>query len=256
MNAAIFHLWFAYPDDLLNEGAAQACFRLLSEDERARWQAFRFEKHRREYLATHALVRNALSNYRPIAPDSWCFQLNAYGKPAIEPDCGLRFNVSNSLGLVVCLVAEGAQVGVDVESRERAGSIAEVGPRMFSEIELAQLESLQEDRRPGRCLRLWTLKEAYIKARGMGLALPLNKFSFVFEGDDQIRMEIDPGLGDRPDNWRFCVVEFAGHCIAAMVEGMSKPELQFWESRPPFVAPRRLSFAQEVWFPRDEQGLK
>src|SRR5271165_2226949 len=176
MNHAILHLWIAYPDDLLDEEAAKACLRLLSEDERARWQAFKFDRHRREYLATHALVRHALSQHRALPPEAWCFQLNAYGKPAIEPECGLRFNLSNSLSMVVCLIAEGVEVGVDVESRGRAGSIAEIGPRMFSPLELAQLESLQEDRRADRCLRLWTLKEAYIKARGMGLALPLNNF--------------------------------------------------------------------------------
>ena len=251
MNHAILHLWIAYPDDLLGEEAAQACLRLLSEDERARWQAFKFDRHRREYLATHALVRNALSQHRAIPPESWSFQLNAYGKPAIEPECGLRFNLSNSLSLVVCLIAEGVEVGVDVESLGRAGSIAEVGPRMFSPRELAQLEGLHEDQRPGRCLRLWTLKEAYIKARGMGLALPLNEFSFVFDGDDRIHMEMDPSLGDKPESWRFCVVEYAGHCIATMVEGMSTPEVHLWESRPPFAAPQRLSLDGEIWFPRN-----
>ncbi|MGA2048284.1 MAG: 4'-phosphopantetheinyl transferase superfamily protein [Terracidiphilus sp.] len=252
MGHLILHLWIAYPDDLLDEEATQACLQLLSEDERVRWQAFKFDRHRREYLATHALVRCALSQHRALPPEAWRFQLNAYGKPAIEQRCGLRFNLSNSLSLVVCLIAEGVEVGVDVESRERAGSIAEIGPRMFSLRELAQLDGLHEDQRPGRCLRLWTLKEAYIKARGMGLALPLNKFSFVFEDDDRIHMEMDPGLGDKPENWRFCVVEYADHCIAAMVEGMPTPELHLWESRPPFAAPRRLSLEGEIWFPRND----
>jgi len=249
MERTTLHLWYAYPDDLLDDAAAQACARLLSDDERARWQRFKFEKHRREYLATHALARIALSHARAVSPEAWRFQLNRYGKPEIDPECGLRFNLSNSLGLVVCLISEGAEVGVDVESRARAGSIAEIGPRMFSLQEQAQLESLPEPEKPERALQLWTLKEAYIKARGMGLALPLNQFSFLFERDDQIRMAMDPALGDAPDRWTFCLIKHADHCIALMVESRTIPPLTLWEARPLLARPARLVGGEEHWFP-------
>jgi 4'-phosphopantetheinyl transferase len=245
-----FHLWCAFPDDLLNEEAADACARLLSGDERARWQRFRFDEHRREYLATHALARIALSHYHPMAPGAWRFSSNKFGKPAIDPECGLRFNLSNSLGLVVCLISEGSEVGVDVEPRTRAGSIAEVGPRMFSQKEQAQLEALPDEARPERALHLWTLKEAYIKARGMGLALPLNEFSFVFQKGGLIQMEIDPSLGDEPERWRFCLLDHAGHCIALMVESRGEPELNVWEVRFPFCAPRQLDPGGRKWHPQ------
>jgi 4'-phosphopantetheinyl transferase len=245
------HLWCAYPDDLLDEEAAQACARLLSEDERERWQRFKFEKHRREYLATHALARIALSHRRGVSPNALRFQSNAYGKPSIDPECGLHFNLSNSLGLVVCLTSEGAEVGVDVESRARSASIAEVGPRMFSLPEREQLENLREDDKPERALRLWTLKEAYIKARGMGLALPLNKFSFLFEGANNIRMEMDPVLNDSPERWRFCLLDYRDHCIAMMVQSSAAPRLRTWEMRLPDALPRQIAIAQETWFPPD-----
>jgi len=249
MDKQILHLWCAYPDDLLEEEAAEACARLLNEEERARWQAFKFDRHRREYLATHALARIALSYHAPLPPEAWRFQLNAYGKPAIEPECGLRFNLSNSPDLVVCLIGEGAEVGVDVEPRARAGSIAEVGPRMFSPRELAQLGDLRDDERPERALRLWTLKEAYIKARGMGLALPLNKFSFLFEGAERIRMELDASLGDEPEHWRFCLMDHRGHCIALMVESGPEPELHVWEARLLLAPATKLTAGKEPWFP-------
>jgi 4'-phosphopantetheinyl transferase len=201
MDKVTLHLWCASPDDLREEEIAEACARLLSEEERARWQAFKFDRHRREYLATHALARTALSYHGRLPPEAWRFELNNFGKPAIEPECGLRFNLSNSPGLVVCLIGEGAEVGVDLEPRERADSIAEVGPRMFSPRELEQLGNLRDDERPERALRLWTLKEAYIKARGIGLSLPLNKFSFLFDGAEAIRMELDASLGDEPERW-------------------------------------------------------
>jgi len=250
MNEQTLHLWCAYPDDLLDEEAAEACARLLSDEELARWQRYKFDQNRREYLATHALVRTALSSYRPLAPEAWRFKLNDYGKPAVEPDCEPRFNLSNSTGLVVCLIGEGAEVGVDVEPRARARSILEIGPRVFSPRERAQLEDLREDERPERALRLWTLKEAYIKARGMGLALPLNKFYFVFEGANDIRMEMDEDFEDEPERWRFCLLEFTGHCIALMVEDKAAPELNVWEARPASAAPRRLDLAKAAWFPK------
>jgi 4'-phosphopantetheinyl transferase len=245
------HLWFAYPDDLLDEKTAQACARLLSEDERERWQRFKFEKNRREYLATHALARIALSHHLGVSPDALRFKFNAHGKPSIDPECGLRFNLSNSLGLVVCLISEGAEVGVDVESRARSASIAEVGPRMFSLSEREQLENLRENEKREHALRLWTLKEAYIKARGMGLALPLNEFSFLFEGANSICMEMDSTLNDSPERWRFCLLEYRDHCIAMMVESSSAPELRTWEVRLPVDLPQQIAFAQETWFPPD-----
>ena len=248
------HLWYAYPDDLLNEETAHACARLLDQDERKRLQAFKFEKHRREYLATHALARTALSHHGGLAPEAWRFKLNAYGKPAIDPDCGLRFNLSNSLALVVCLVAEGADVGVDVEPCSRGESILEVTQRMFSPLELEQLDALKSEEKSARALRLWTLKESYIKARGVGLALPLSKLSFLFDDEEAIRMVLHPDLGDRPDRWQFCLLQHADHCVALMVESPSPPSMEIMEARRLLSQSRQLTAAQPFWFPRPSKS--
>ena len=160
MEKEALHLWFAYPNDVLADRTAHACELLLSEDERARWQAFKFDRLRREYLTTRALVRTALSHYHPIPPHAWRFTLNAYGKPATDPECGLRFNLSNSPGLVVCLIGQEGELGVDVEPRERVREIAEVAATAFSPLELAQLEALPSSEQLDRGLSLWTLKEA------------------------------------------------------------------------------------------------
>jgi 4'-phosphopantetheinyl transferase len=255
MDKEPLYLWYAYPEDLLNESAAEACAELLSEDERARWQTFRFEKDRREYLTSRALVRFALSQYRLLAPEAWRFQVNAYGKPSPDPECGLRFNVSNSPGLVVCLVAQGAEVGVDLESYERAGEIAELSERVFSPLELAQLEELHGSEKTNRALCLWTLKEAYLKAQGMGLSLPLNKLSFLFGGPAGIRLELDSCLDDEAERWRFCLLDHAGHRIAIFVERAVASELQIFETRPPLAAALRIQREIEVWYPLQPTGL-
>ena len=242
-------LWCAYPDDLIADEVAQACAQLLSDDELARWQAFKFDRHAREFLATHALARIALSHNHPLAPQAWRFALNSYGKPAAEPECGLRFNLSNSPGLVVCLIASGAEVGVDVEPCDRAGKIAELAPEVFSSLEIAQLEALRGEEKLDRALRLWTLKESYIKARGIGLSLPLKKFSFHFGGAEGIRLQLDPDLGDEPERWRFCFLDHAGHRIAMMVERAAAPELQIWEAHPLGATPARLACGVTFCYP-------
>ena len=243
------YLWYAYPDDLLQQDSARACARLLSEDEQARCEAYKFEEHRREYIATHALARTALSFHGKLSPEAWRFRPNAYGKPAVDPECGLRFNLSNSRALVVCLVAESADVGVDVEPCSRAETILEVAPSVFSTLELRQLEALEPHDKITRALRLWTLKEAYIKARGLGLRLPLSKFSFHFDEDQAIRLVLDRDLNDRPDRWQFCLLEHAGHCVALMVESRTPPGLVVFEARPLLSSPRPLTAGQPSWFP-------
>jgi 4'-phosphopantetheinyl transferase len=252
MEKEALHLWFAYPNDVLADRTAHACELLLSEDERARWQAFKFDRLRREYLTTRALVRTALSHYHPIPPHAWRFTLNAYGKPATDPECGLRFNLSNSPGLVVCLIGQEGELGVDVEPRERVREIAEVAATAFSPLELAQLEALPSSEQLDRGLSLWTLKEAYIKARGMGLSLPLNKFYFLFGGAEGIRLELDPCLNDEPGRWRFCLLERAGHRVALMAESAADPELEMWEARPLLAAPTQLPTGGEEWFPHSQ----
>lgn len=245
-------LWCAYPGDLQADAAAEACIALLNEEERARVAHFKFERHRRESLATRALVRTSLSCHRQVAPPEWEFKLNPQGKPETDPECGLSFNLSNSLGLVVCLVAEraDAQVGVDVEPYERAKQILELVPKVFSPAEQAQLATLPEAEKQDRALSLWTLKEAYIKARGLGLLIPLDRFSFLFGGAEGIRLEIDPSLGDAPDRWRFCQLDYAGHRIAVMVDRAVASELEMWEARPVIAPPVRVSAGKTQWFPR------
>lgn len=248
-SAAAVQLWCAYPDDLLAEPVAQACASLLSESEQARWERFKFAKRRREHAATHALKRRALSASFPLAPEAWQFTENAHGKPSIGTECDLHFNVSNSDKLVVCLVAQGAEVGVDVEPCARAAEILKLAGRVFSPSEQAQLQALGHAERLDRALSLWTLKEAYIKARGMGLALPLDGFSFLFGGAEQVRLEVDAALEDDAKRWRFCLLDHAEHRIAVMVDGRPD-ELHVWETRDVLGAPVHVHSYGVKWFPQ------
>ena len=272
IGGAALQLWYAWPADLSEAGVEAACAALLNDAERERAARFRFDRHRREYLASHALARNALSHAHPLPPYAWNYSVNAYGKPTPIPECGLRFNQSNSVELAVCLVASpatpagagtgpetGPEVGVDVEAFSRAEEILPLAPKVFSLAEQAQLNALPAAERPHRALSLWTLKEAYIKARGMGLSLPLRGISFLFGEPQGIRLEVDAEVDGDPARWRFCLLDHTQHRIALAVEtatfgtlevpNLEIPVLEIFAARPPFAAPTRLPSGPETWFP-------
>jgi len=197
------HLWCADPDELDSADRHALACALLTGEEIARLERFRFERDRRIHLATRVLVRTVLSRYESVPPAAWRFAAGEQGRPEIDsPESSLRFNLSNARGLVVCAVARAIDLGVDVEPLDRVVPL-EVAERFFSPAEFEALRALPEEARPQRFLDLWTLKESYIKARGLGLSLPLDRFSFFLEAERPPRIEIDPALGDQGADWQF-----------------------------------------------------
>jgi 4'-phosphopantetheinyl transferase len=206
LSAAEAHLWYVFPDALTDSVLLDAYYQLLCPEERDQHKRFRFAKGRHEYLVTRALVRTVLSHYVAVDPRTWQFEKNTYGKPAIaypHDILPLSFNLSNTNGLVVCLVALDREVGVDVEDMERPGKTVEIADSFFSPAEVAALRALPGEARRDRFFTYWTLKESYIKARGMGLSLPLDRFSFHLAGGCPVRISFDSRLGDEPDSWQF-----------------------------------------------------
>jgi 4'-phosphopantetheinyl transferase len=238
------NLWFAYTKDVLAGNAGQDCLQLLTDEELTRSQAFRFERDRCTYLATRLLVRNALSHYHPIPPKAWQFRTNQYGKPAVHPESGLRFNLSHSTELVVCLIGRGSELGIDVEPLSRGPEVANLTLEFFSPQELAQFELLPDQEKLDRALSLWTLKESYAKARGFGLSLPLQKVFFLFDGSNGFQLNLDTSLNDDSSNWRFYLLNLANHRVAIAVETRNQPKLQIWEARP-VIAPLIRQIADE-----------
>lgn len=189
----------------------------MSEDERKKRDRFRFEKDQHTCLVTRALVRTVLSRYEDVAPEAWRFRANEHGRPEIDEPHearSLKFNLSHTNGLIVCLVARGREVGVDVEDRERRGRLLDVADRFFSPSEVAALRALPKREQLDRFFLYWTLKESYIKARGMGLAIPLSQFSFDVGPD--IAIAFDPRLEDDPVSWQFTAMSCGRrHAVAA-----------------------------------------
>jgi 4'-phosphopantetheinyl transferase len=195
------HVWWAFPDQVCRPEILERQLAALSADERRQHSRFVFERHRRQYLVSHALVRDALSRYAPVGPADWSFEANQFGRPSIAQPAewrGLRFNLSHTEGRSVIAVAWETDIGVDVEATAAARDLSEIADRFFSPIEIAQLKQ-----RPDRFFDFWTLKEAYIKARGMGLAIPLNTFSFLLPECADPQIVLHQGCEDSAERWQF-----------------------------------------------------
>lgn len=187
----------------------------LPDEECARHARFGDEGAAGEFLCGRALLRAALSTWAPVERRAWRFALNPHGRPGIaDPSSPLHFNLSHTRGMVVLALGADPSVGVDVERLDRSVRPLEVADRFFSAAEVEGLRALPAERHRDRFLALWTLKEAYIKARGMGLALPLRDFSF-WPDDAPPRVRFEPSLGDDEARWRFARVDLgSGHRVA------------------------------------------
>jgi 4'-phosphopantetheinyl transferase len=201
------HLWLAFYAEIRDPHLHAAYREILSAEERAQEPRFHFPADRRRYLVTRALVRTVLSRYAPIAPADWVFAENAYGRPhavnAVSPDSSLSFNISHTHSLIVLGITSGRDLGVDVESVcARAVSLG-VAEHYFAPAEVAALATVPASQQQYRFFEYWTFKESYIKARGMGLSLPLDEFAFHFPDDRSVNIEINSGLKDNPTRWQF-----------------------------------------------------
>jgi 4'-phosphopantetheinyl transferase len=215
------HVWTVNPETIRDPGLVERYAALESDDERERRLRLRFERHRHERLVSTALVRASLSRYADGAPEDWIFERGAHGRPEIAPGQAgddLRFNLSHTTGLVACAVTRGRDVGVDVERTRRRGEPLAIAERYFSEREVRDLHAVPDAQRRERFFDYWTLKEAYVKARGRGLALGLRRFSFVLEESAPIRVAFATGFDDDPSAWQFALFRpDAGHVLAVAV---------------------------------------
>ncbi len=222
------HLWITRLDEPELRSASRHYPALLSDEEQARQRRFHFEKDRHRYLVTRALVRSTLSRYAGLAPLDWRFETNAYGKPSIAHDSPelrrLSFNLSHTDECVVLAVADRLALGVDVEKAVPRFSVQDLAQRFFAPSEAQDLMSLPPAQESRRFFEYWTLKEAYIKARGMGLSIPLDRFSVDLSGEREIRLRVEDGQPDRAQDWQMWQWrDEAEHLLALCVERPRAP---------------------------------
>lgn len=212
-------LWLTHYQALENSALQSTMRALLSDAERAQENRFHFPDDRLRYLVTRALVRTVLSRYTGLAPKDWSFDQNVYGRPSISAQHrlpALRFNVSHARGLIALAVGHQRELGVDVENLAERQAPVGIAEHFFAASEVADLAALPQAQQHARFFEYWTLKESYIKARGMGLSLPLERFSFHLPPSGPVQLQIDPGLGDDPGRWRFWQCRLAPDYLLAL----------------------------------------
>lgn len=223
------HLWWWPLDSSSAEPLARRGVAQLSADELARYHRYLVPHAAHTFLAARVFLRSVLSAYCDIAPADWHFETNPWGRPRIampNAPAGLSFNLSHKPGCVACLIGHGRALGVDVEdTAANRPHVLELAERFFSPSEAAELNALPVERQFDRFYEFWTLKESYIKARGMGLSLGLSRFSFSPEGSTA-SIRFDRGFRDDPAAWDFQLFHPDGqHVIATAVERLSESPL-------------------------------
>lgn len=216
-------VWLAFYNEISDSHLHSEYRRLLTEEERGKEFRFYFPDDQRRYLITRAMVRTILSRYLAVAPADWRFSNNAYGRPEIanisREDCGLCFNISHTRGLIALAVTQHRELGVDVENLVTREVSIEIADRFFASAEVAELATVPLERRQDRFFEYWTFKESYIKARGMGLSIPLGQFSFHYPHERAVHIAIQPELGDDANRWSFWQYRpTAEHLLAVCAE--------------------------------------
>ncbi|MCU7800016.1 MAG: 4'-phosphopantetheinyl transferase superfamily protein [gamma proteobacterium symbiont of Lucinoma myriamae] len=159
-------------------------FLLLSDEEKARAERFKFAIHRSRFIASHGFVRTVLANYLKIEADAIEFKKGEQGKPYLaETDLSehynLQFNLSHTEDVALLAITQGVEVGIDIECSERKTDWQGIVQRFFTEYEQKVLFALPEYQQKAAFFELWTRKEAYMKVLGTGLSLAPTKFSLT-----------------------------------------------------------------------------
>jgi 4'-phosphopantetheinyl transferase len=195
------HVWRATLDQPLSE--ILNFRRSLAADEQTRAARFYFERDRKHFIIARGVLRAILGFYLNRAPECLSFCYNSYGKPALaeEPNLdAIRFNVSHSHGEALYAVTRGRAVGIDVERIRPDLPVAQIAGRFFSQREIMMLRALPGEMQRQAFFRYWTHKEAYIKARGEGLSLPLDQFDVSLDPGEPgivVGTSQDPSEGSR-----------------------------------------------------------
>jgi len=240
------HLWAVRPQDYLdtdnskqnNDELLKRYKQLLTPDEVIKQERYKFAKDQHDALITRAFVRDLLSQYANIKPQDWRFKKGEKDKPEIvDAPIPLRFNLSHTKNLIICAVMLNDDIGCDVENTTRSNDVLGIADRYFSPSEIKELFALPLEQQRSRFFDYWTLKESYIKAWGLGLAIPLKDFSFDLSKEN-ISLSFAKHRIDQSEVWRsWLFYPSEEHRIALSVRGRTDNQetdfaIRYFESRP------------------------
>jgi 4'-phosphopantetheinyl transferase len=208
---------------------------MISTDEAERAARFHFPIHRDRFIAAHGCLRDILTRYLPLDSRSLSFSVNDYGKPSLSEtfsEHALEFNLSHSGDFALVAVTLNRQVGVDVEYMREEVSRVEIARRYFSEREVSDFLSVPPEGQNVTFFNCWTRKEAYIKAHGLGLSLPLDSFDVsLIPGEPAILRATRPNPQEAV-RWTLKHLEVHPNYAAAVAVKGSDLEFRLWNWDP------------------------
>jgi len=201
----------------------------LSTDESQRAAKFRFDKDRHRFMASHVALRNVISCYLDREPQQINFTVGEYGKPAIPSDINLEFNLSHSGDYALIGIARERKVGIDVERFRQDMEIDKIARRFFSEEENSELMGVPTEQQLIGFFNCWTRKEAYIKAHGLGLSLPLDSFDVSLTPNEPAILRATRPDSQEVSKWRLLSLDIEDQYAGALaVEGRDL-DFRFWD---------------------------
>jgi len=200
LNSGELHIWSASLDE--QEPYLDRFTALLSEDELERADRFRFTRDRARYIVGRGLLRTLLGGYAAQDPGALLFAYNEYGKPELPEWPDLRFNLAHSESRALFALARSTDVGVDLERRRPEFAQENVAEHFFSPYEVEVLRGLADHEQADAFLACWTRKEAFLKARGDGLSLPLHDFDVTLAPGKPAALLRTAWSRTEPQEWR------------------------------------------------------
>ncbi len=200
------HLYYTQADSISSDKLLGRYRAVLSPEEILKVDRYRIQKDRYLSLVARALVRYLVSEYTGAPAEAFAFLMNGHGKPYLAPkeekkDCPkISFNISHSRGGIVCGICQNLEIGVDLEDIRRNVDLG-IARRFFADTEVEFLNQIPNSEKKKMFFDIWTLKEAYIKAEGKGLAIPLDSFSFN-AGESEIKIAFKAPKKN-PSDWQF-----------------------------------------------------
>ena len=224
------HVWRAKLD--LPSSQVQQLRDILTGDELDRANRFYFEIDRQRFIAARGTLRSILSRYITTSPGHLRFYYNQYGKPVLARDFSshlLNFNLSHSGSMVLYAITRNMEIGIDVERVGSNFEYEEIAKRFFSVNEVAALRTIPTEKKLEAFYNCWTRKEAYIKAQGKGLSLPLDSFDVSLAPGDPPMLLLTRDEPQESALWTFLeLLPGPGYIGALAVKGTGC-RFRYWE---------------------------
>lgn len=208
---------------------------ILSPNEQERAQRYHFKRDRDRFIAARGILRTLLSDYLNTSACRIHFLYNDFGKPFLGVgECGdIQFNLSHSDGIAVYVFTQGQEAGIDIERIRPIENQQQIIQRYFAPAEQLFFATVPPQSKDEAFFRLWTRKEAYVKALGLGMSLPFDRFSVVSPGAQPFLVMCQQSHHSDNRHWAVQDVEVkSGFTCALAVEGLAMPEpkLRYWNS--------------------------